>query len=421
MIKEAVVSRKKILLVGGMDYNVPQELKDAFEIVKHITQGSKYQTLPAVDYVLVITEWANHNLVESVKKSADAEIIFLPRGGWPGMRGELERRSILAPETSLQEAAVEVHKVSAESLLSSMTESDIWKKYGQKLIEAAQVTLKPKEIIKEDVLLEALSLSGVPKGDCAIFIPRLQMKGILDPCNDGKWRLMSAPGVDFDNDRVSIPSEVEAASTGAALGVTGKRRSLKSSSVVNFIAALDRGPYTSKRAIYEEMRKYKEFDALSDHQVKGYVERAIVLKIIDDSNKNLFIKQQSETVLTRKDIKEPDPLPEKVVLPVRLPSFTDVQKPTAKEMDKLAAEKSWCHVVENVRKDRERVANVISHCRIEWMGVNNVLCIFLPAVLSQWMKFLESTENWGLISRAVQERFAKDTAIRFILDNGLRS
>jgi hypothetical protein len=101
-------------------------------------------------------------------------------------------------------------------------------------------------------------------------------------------------------------------------------------------------------------------------------------------------------------------------------SQTVLPFPKPKTIDKTEAEKSWCHIVEIVRREKDRLGNLLSHCRIEWMGDNHVLVIFLPSVLAQWMKFVESTENWGLVSAAVQERFLPNTAIRFMLDNGLR-
>jgi hypothetical protein len=418
---EAVMVRYKVLLVGGMDYNVPPELKDSFEIVRHITQGSKFQQLPQADYVLVITEWASHNLVEAVKNAVSAPVIFLPRG-WAAMKELLEARSILTPQAPAQAeaSAPSPEKPPSESLFSSMTESDVWKKYGQKLIEAAQGTLRPKEVVAEEDILEALSLSGVPKADCAAFLPRLQMKGILDPCEGNRWRLMAAPGIDFENDRVEIPSEKEEKS---ALPSRTRRSVVKSPSMATFIAGLNKGPYASKRAIYEEMRKYKEFDALSDHQVKGFVERAIKLRIIDDTNRDLFVNQDLGVFLTRKEMPkavEPEMAPEKAMEEAKkeMGLFAFLPK---QALEKVDAEKSWCHVVEEIRKERERLANVLVHCRIEWMGGNNVLCIFLPAVLSQWMKFVESTENWGLTGRIVQEKFGHGTVIRFMVDNGLRT
>lgn len=201
-----------------------------------------------------------------------------------------------------------------------------------------------------------------------------------------------------------------------------QRRTVRSPSLIGFIAGLRKGPYASKGAICEEMRKYVEFDALSDWQVKRYVEKAIELKIVDDTKRDFFINQKTDVALTRKpEVKvsqEPEIAPEKAIQAAQVQQ--GMVFPARKEIDKTEAEKSWCHVVEGVKRERERLASVLTHCRIEWMGGNHVLVIFLPAVLAQWMNFVQSTENWGLISRAVQDRFSRDTAIRFMLDNGLR-
>jgi hypothetical protein len=419
-----MAQKHKILLVGGMDYNVPPELKDVFDVVKHVTQGSKFQSLPQADYVFIITEWAGHNLVEMVKQKVSAPIIPLVRGGWKAIKMDLQRRSILPPD----EKPADTHAVvedpempAADSLFVSMSEAEVWKKYGQALIEAAQGTLKPKEIVSEDDILEALSLSGVPKGDCSVFLPKLQLKGILDPCGEGRWRLMAAPGTDFDNERADPAAEADARSNGSG-NVTVTRRRLRPPVLIALMRGLPKGPYASKRSIVEEMRKYVEFDAVSDWTVRRYIDRAIGEKIIDDSRADLYVNQSTDVVLTRKkelelkvELKAPDE-----ILKEAAKSQTVLPFPTPKTIDKMEAEKAWCHVVENVRRDKDRLGNLLSHCRIEWMGDNHVLVIFLPSVLAQWMKFVESTENWGFVSAAVQERFLPNTAIRFMLDNGLR-
>jgi hypothetical protein len=89
-------------------------------------------------------------------------------------------------------------------------------------------------------------------------------------------------------------------------------------------------------------------------------------------------------------------------------------------MSKQEVEKKWCYVVGRVKDVRERLSDILLHCRIEWMETNKVLVIFLPAAISNCQRFLESTENWGTVSRIVQEHFTRDTVIRFMLDNGLR-
>jgi len=426
---ETLMAQKhKILLVGGMDYNIPKELKECFDVVRHVTQGTKFQTLPQVDFVFVVTEWAGHNLIQAVKAQNPGQIIPLAKGGWNAIKQDLQRRCILPADLSEETPTPTAPKseAPAESLIASMGESEVWKKYGASLIEAVQVTMKPKEVITLDAVLEVLSLSGVPKVDCETFLPRLQMKGILDPVDDGKkWRLMAAPGHDFENERVEVPGEEKKPEPKEASIELKFKKRVKSPTLVGMIAALPKGPYRSRQQIFEEMRKYIEFDALSDWQAKKYIGLAAEAKIVDEGNEKIVINHDQSLALKRKqEIKA-----EEVVTPEEIAKTVEKAKTVTSvyaalqprvEMEKTEAEKAWCYVVEQIKKERDRLASVLVHCRIEYMGGNKILVIFLPSALQQWMKFVESTENWGLVSRTVQARFSGDTVIRFMVDNGLR-
>lgn len=436
------MAKPKVLLVGGMDYNVPPQLKDHFDVVRHITQGGKFQSLPKADYVFVITEWAGHNLVENVKAKTDAPFIPLARGGWEAIKQDLKRRSILPPEEepgAPPPAVPAKPEVSCDSLFASMTETEVWKKYGPAIIEAAKGALRPKEVVSEGDMLEALSMSGVPKEDCRVYLPKLQMKGILDPVSDGKWRLMAASGVDFENDRVKVDSEFEAevkaglesASNKTSFQKNGSygtdqstgRRQVRSPELLAMIGGLHKGPYASKRAIFHEMRKYSTFDGLSDWQVEKYILRAIESKIVDDTKAQFYINQDPKVVLTRakEKILEPE-IPVEKAAPAPLEKMVqDHNDKVSGKIDKTDVEKAWCYVVEGVKKEKDRLGSLLSHCRIEWMGDNKVLVVFIPAALAQFQKFVESTENWGVVNRMIQERISKDTVIRFMVDNGLRA
>lgn len=418
-----MTEKKRIILVGGMDYNVPKELKQEFDVVRHITKQEKLGGLPKVDFIFVITEWASHNLVETVKANSKFPVVLLPRGGWNAMKQELLNRSILMPCVAEPEAAPAVTPIPDESLFSSMSEGEVWKKYGASMIEAVQTTMEPKKVVSEDYLLEVLSLSGIAKSDCAVFLPKLQMKGILDPVSDHRWRLMAAPGVDFDNDRLKADSSAVLVDDPDTKGKL--RRKVKSPTLVGMIAALPKGPYDSRRHIFEEMRKYVEFDALSDWQAKKYIDLALEMKIVDESNEKIYINQDPSLSVKRKPqaMVEDNPSAQEMALEVQktrtVTSVYAAMQPKL-EMGKTEAEKAWCYVVEEIKKERERLGNVLVHCRIEYMDGNRVLVVFLPPAVSHWMKFVESTENWGIVNRVVQERFSKDTVIRFMLDNGLR-
>lgn len=65
-----------------MDYNIPDELRNRFDIVKHVVYGTKrLQDQPKdIDYIFVLSEWASHNIVETIKKQAKVPVVWLRKG-----------------------------------------------------------------------------------------------------------------------------------------------------------------------------------------------------------------------------------------------------------------------------------------------------------------------------------------------------
>lgn len=437
MTEVAVADKPKVILVGGMDYNVPQDLKDSFEIVRHITQGSRYNTLPQAQYVFVLTQWANHKIVDQVKRESKAPVVWLPQG-WAAMKEALQKRSLLppdAPEGNGTVAPASSTPAAAPSTLG-MSHSEIWKKFGDKMVEAARAVLNLGQSVTETELLEALALAGPPPEDCKHFLPRLQMLGVVVPTKNEKWRLAST-----DTEAYEAESDEEESEEEEQPPVQKRRnvepRGLRTDAeerlrlipgnpalVTRLLAGLKEGPYPTKRSIYVEMKKYKEFAGLSEYQVKSAVERAIDLKIVDDSHKTLSIAHQDDLKLTLIEKKDPEPVIPEVLpsLPVaeilNLPPSTP---PPSVGLTADEAHKKWSLVVERIHVARQRIGDILHHCRTEWMGTNKVLVIMIPPALASCQKFLESMENWGVISRTVQEHFTRDTVVRFMLDNGLRS
>lgn len=436
---EAVVAEKaKIILVGGMDYNVPAELKERFEIVKHITQGSKYNMLPQADYVFVITQWANHNIVGQVKRECKIPVVWLQQG-WASMKSELQKRSLLPPDPAPEAAPQTPAPVQAKEPVSTLglSEAEIWKKYGEKMIEACRTMLKIGDKVTEKEMLDVLSMAGPPPDDCQLFLPKLQMFGIIAPTKGGLWRLASSEEEAYEEE----PEEAAPAEKPVRKAKAFVAEDLRTASedrlrripgtpalVTKLIAALPKGPYPTKKAIQREMRKYKEFAGLTDNQVRLAVDRAIEQKIVDDSHESLFIAHEDGmplTIIERKATQDepevPKVLPPQSAFPMLAPPPPPQVVVAPSGMSREEVERKWCYVVGRVKDVRQRLSDILQHCRIEWMETNKVLVIFLPAALSNCHRFLESTENWGTVSRVVQEHFTRDTVLRFMLDNGLRT
>lgn len=97
------MSKPRVFFVGGKAVGIPEELRERFEIVKHISnemggRNDNY-TLARVDYVFVIIHFADHGLIWRMKKQVDAPIVYLPKG-WPRMKQRLEQLRILSPSDS---------------------------------------------------------------------------------------------------------------------------------------------------------------------------------------------------------------------------------------------------------------------------------------------------------------------------------
>lgn len=435
---EALVAEKKrVIIVGGMDFNIPPQLKEHFEIVKHITQeSSRYNSIPQADYIFVFAQWSKHNVVEQVKHDAPTIPLIRLRMGWASMKTDLQQRCILPPDEQAkpEEAVSTPQEPAAPPPTLGLSEDEIWKKFGEKMIDACRGALKLGEKVSKKELLDVMSMAGPPAEDCELFLPKLQMFGVIAPTKDDRWRLASSDSQEYEDQE-----EGEAVAQASSRSRKSKkvepedrteaedrlRRIPGTPSLgVRLIAALNPGPYLSKRAIYKEMRKYKEFAGFTDHQIWGLVERAIKLKIIDDTRKDLYINHRDECALTKRDDLPLEKEAEAQISAVKA-SATQLQlelpPPPPKGLSPEEAQKKWCFAVERIRQYRLRLGDVLVHCRIEWMSGNNVLVIFIPAALSACQKFVESTENWGVITQYIQESFTKDTVIRIMLDNGLRT
>jgi hypothetical protein len=429
----AVAEKAKIILVGGMDYNIPDELKARFEIVKHITQGSKYNTLPQAEYVFVITQWANHNIVEQVKRESKLPVVWL-RQGWASMKEDLQKRSLLPPDARPEVAPPAPAPQSAPASTLGLSEAEIWKKFGEKMVEACRNVLKLGEKVSQADLLEVLSMAGPPTEDCELFLPKLQMLGIIAPTKNGLWRLASSEEEAYEEEGEEVPPPpVKPRHAAPAVARSESEERLRRipgtpALVAKLIASLPRGPYPTKKAIYREMRKYKEFAGLTDNQVRSALERAIEQKIVDDTHESLFIEHQNEHQLTmiEKPMEQLEPeVPKVLPPPTALQAMMAPPPPppvvvAPQGLNKREVEEKWCFVLARVKDVRQRLSDILTHCRIEWMDTNKVLVVFLPSAIANCQRFLEATENWGTISRIVQEHFTRDTVIRFMLDNGLR-
>jgi hypothetical protein len=426
---ETAMQRPRVIVVGGMDFNIPDEMRKRFEIVKHLEQKvNRVDRVPEADYVFVISDFVSHTMVDIVKHMAKVPVVYL-RTGWSHMKLELERRSILPPE--IPEAAEEparpvaVEKKGPEA--TGLSEDELWDVYKKDIIAAAKGALKPRELVGEEDLLEILGdLVGIPKEELRPLLVRLHMGGVLDQPKDKVWCLMI--GDDGFVSGKNMPEE----GVGTKKTVRRHRPAGEGEDRAKKIAGLRMGPYPTLAALAREMLKYEEFQfegrPMSMEGCRQVIKRAIELKIVDDTHEKIYVDYNAEVHLKRISPAEPEEL-----TPVEQPPLSDegkleksaeeayayYQSLRPAEITKEMAEKAWRVIIDEVRSTKRHIATILENSRIEWLADKNIICCLVPQEYSVYMRQLESTENWGLISSITRNRFGNSVVVRFLLDNSM--
>lgn len=429
--------KPKVLLVGGMAFNIPSELRSAVDIVKHVEQGTKkLASMPAVDYVLVISEFAGHNMVDSVKSQATVPVILLKRG-WASMKEELVRRCILPLDpTTGGEAAVTPEKEPETQTISGLSEDALWKAYKTQFIDAVKGALKPRELVSEADLLEILVMVAGSEEDCRLMLPRLQTGGVIDCPKDGFWRSLIG-GDGFGWADISEPIELlEPAKKRRPRSTVNQEKKNEADDRARRIKGLPFGPYASKRAIARKMLEYEEWNPggtnpASVNTLDRLIERAISLKVIDDTQKNLLI-DHDETVGLKAVVPDPKQEEEPVQLPVspaRAPAFDPIEEQAKRELEadkerlwqeKIsfdAAKRKWPEVCATVKKQKRLIGTILESCRLQWIDEEKMVLCMIPAEFSMYRMQLDSTDNWGLITKVARELLGKDVVVRFLIEN----
>ncbi len=414
------MERQRVIIVGGRDYNIPKELRERFEIVRHYEQKtSRIDQLPAADYVFVITDFVNHNVVDAVKRQSSIPVVWLGRG-WSHMKLELQRRSILPPDSAPEAAEPAREEEKAQSTTTGLSEDELWRLYKAKIIEAVKGALIPGELVSEADLLDLLS-DIAPQGDMRMLLPRLHMGGVIMEVKEGHWSLMI--GSDgFESGLASgQPTQRPTTRTVRVNREPPPDRALK-------MHGLKLGPYASLAALIREMLKYEEFHIdgkpMSIAGCRNIIKRAVELKIVDDTHAQIYVDHKDNVVLKR--IAPPDPEPE-IAPPSQAPPspafaleqmYDQMQVENAQNrITKEKAEELWREVVERVKVQKKMVGTIIENGRIEWLADSAILCCLVPSEYSVYMRQLDSTETWGLVSSIARECFGAGIVIRFVLDN----
>lgn len=415
--------KKKVMIVGGLPFNIPSELRELFQIVKHVEEGtSRLADIPAVDYVFVMSDFSSHKMLQVVKERAGVPIVYL-RKGWASMKEELAERCLLPPGHGAREAEAPA-KDPETGTLSGLSEDEIWKTYKARFIEAVKGALKPRELVSEADLLGILALVGVPEEDCRLVLPRLQMGGVVDCPKEGFWRsLMAESGFDFGDG--SVPATEEPRKRRET--PSNRERSLEADGRAKRLRGLPMGPYPSKRAIAREMLRYEEWnpggvDPATDNTLHRLIERAIRLRVIDDTHQNLVIDHDPAMGFKRlvkngapsaqDEVPVPLPMPEKSALELYLE-----EKRASQQKDLATLKGRWPEVVQAVKREKKMVGTILESCRIQWIDEERIAVCLVPVEFTMYRLTLEATENWGFVSKVAREIMGQDFVVRFLMEN----
>lgn len=433
------MQRPRVIVVGGMDFNIPDELKQRFEIVKHLEQKvNRVDRVPECDYIFVISDFVSHTMVNVVKHMARVPVVYLARG-WAHMKTELERRSILPPDTP--EAAEEPARQPEEPQKQShpttgLSNTELWEQYGEKVKQALKAALKPKELVAEKELLEIVGdLVGLhpnelqsirPKDRDDTILTYYTMNGLLDQPKEGFFCLMV--GDDGFQHGKDMPQE----------GLTSKKNTRRHRPAGDFedrvkkMAGLRMGPYITAAELAREMMKYEEFhqngQPFSMETLRRMIRKAAELNIVDDTHQKIYVDHKDDVVLKKIE----KPVPEELDLFSQPPLseegkieqadealMAQVRASRPDEITKEIAEKLWKDVVDDVRGSKRSLATILENSRIEWLGDRSILCCLVPQEYCMYMRQLDDTANWGLISSFARQRFGSAVVVRFVQDNSM--
>ena len=299
------MTKPRVVIVGGMHFNVPAEFFEHFELVKHIEQSTnRLNQLPRCDYVFAISDWVSHGIVKAIKRETGLPIIWL-RKGWNAMKAELQKRGLIPLDASPMAYEVRVVHRSANSTppeppapapvkeeiaTSGIPVEELWKKYGKLAISCVRSVMKQGEKISETDLLGFLAMEGgvgLPTADMKSLLPELQIRGVITEVGAGSWALMSTEEVAYDSDIMEqkyVP--------------VSKRRAAQA----ELIRALPMGPYPTRQAISNELKKYGEFwvdgKPLGDEAFRRIMLVAVALNVIEQQHGKWYVDHSDAVKLT---------------------------------------------------------------------------------------------------------------------------
>lgn len=316
--------RLKILLVGGDERNISDELQQAVDIVHHIQQGKTRVTTmvaPDAQAVIIITKFVAKSALNDARKIAgnrNLPIILAKSGNYilhelrqsknERIKKCMDAINQAAPAVAAKksvpvympatppaetEAANTTESAPAEPVAAQstttaigMSPEEVWEKYSDSIIKSIYGLLKtPGDKVSESDLVSLMhtefSLSGT---DAQYVFDELAIRGILrNPSGTKTW---IRPNLDRPEETSDLTETEEATNIEKPEVVEAPKHKETYIRLVEIISGLPEGPYKQKRDIVRLAAQCPEFRTKDGKELaKAYgdliVARAVQFGVVE--------------------------------------------------------------------------------------------------------------------------------------------
>lgn len=324
------MTKLKILIVGGEDRNIPDDVRDALDF-HHVEQSAKdlsKQACPDAKAIVLIARFTREQMAHAAKKLARSrKIPFVSAKTGNYILHELVKHKVLdklpvkqpdpipvtaesVPGRVDSEAAPTVADVAVAASPSpqastGLSPEELWDKYGQKAIDTLQSALKPGEKIAEDDIVSLFQIEGgvgLPQQDAIELLPELIIRGIITNVKGKTWRLSSSvrmdDGEEVEEDAVEVETVLHEKSDNAYPMIAPKKKRVRSVEYwAKLLAGLPEGPYDSLNHIWSTARCCKEFTGTTGNPIVPSYSRKVIpvaIKLGIVTNEGGVIKVNSD-------------------------------------------------------------------------------------------------------------------------------
>lgn len=191
--------KAKVILVGGKDFNIPRQLYDAVDILRHYShdmRGPARVPPRDLEYVFGVQPWCSVPNVRKIGEALGVKVVFLQEG-WSRIKCQLEELGLLKkgepppPPPDIEPEVVAPPPAKEVIPSIGLSQDELLTRYKDKAVDGLKNALKPSDRMSRDELIETMAwVTGLPPVDCESILPELVMRGVVQEHNE-TWTLTS--------------------------------------------------------------------------------------------------------------------------------------------------------------------------------------------------------------------------------------